>query len=306
MVTAYAGIAIFADVLLVIFKMIYYILESTFRLFCPVEEKSVSGEVVLITGTGHGIGKELALKYAALGAKVVCWDMNEKSNKETAEEIKTISGASVWTYKCDVTDRDEVFRVAENVRKDVGDVTILVNNAGIMPCHTLLDHTPDEIRKVFDVNVIAHFWMMQAFLPSMIEKNHGHVVALSSMAGITGIPNLVPYSGSKFAVRGLMEAMNVELRESMAPKQSNIKFTCIYPYMVDTGLCKKPKFRFPNLLALVPPKDAAAEIIKSQRRNVQEASIPSIFLHVNNIFRNFPDKAALAIRDFLDSGVEAD
>ncbi|XP_012260064.2 short-chain dehydrogenase/reductase family 16C member 6-like isoform X2 [Athalia rosae] len=307
MVTAYAGIAVFADVVLLIFKMLYYVVESIFWLIFPVEEKNVSGEVVLITGAGHGIGRELALQYATLGAKVVCWDLNENGNKETAEEIKKINEtASVYTYRCDVTNREEVIRVAAEVQRDVGDVTILVNNAGIMPCHTLMDHTPEEIRKTFDVNVIAHFWMLQTFLPSMIKKNHGHVVALSSMAGIAGLPNLVPYCGSKFAVRGIMEAIHLELRDAMLPKQLNIKFTCIYPYMVDTGLCKKPKMRFPTLFSLVPPKTAAAEIVKAQRRNVQEASIPSVFFHINNIFRNFPDKVPLLVRDFLDSGVEAD
>lgn len=81
-----------------------------------------------------------------------------------------------------------------------------------MPSHDFLQHTENEIRKIFDINVIAHFWMFQAFLPSMIENNTGHVVALSSMAGIMGFQNLVPYCGSKFAVHGLMEAMSEELR----------------------------------------------------------------------------------------------
>ncbi|XP_015518483.2 epidermal retinol dehydrogenase 2 isoform X1 [Neodiprion pinetum] len=307
MVTAYAGIAIFADIFLFLVKVTYFIVEGTFRIFFPVEEKSVAGEIVLITGAGHGIGRELALQYASLGAKIVCWDLNEKSNNETAEEIKRANVASaVYTYKCDVTNREEVFRVSENVRKEVGDVTILVNNAGIMPCRTLLDHTPEEIRKIFDVNVIAHFWTLQAFLPSMIEKNHGHVVALSSMAGISGLPNLVPYCGSKFAVRGLMEATALELRDLMATKEMNIKFTCVFPYMVDTGLCKKPKVRFPSIMSLLPPKVAATEIVRAQRRNIPEASIPGIFFHVNNVARNFPTKVGLLLRDFLDSGVEAD
>jgi NADP-dependent 3-hydroxy acid dehydrogenase YdfG len=76
----------------------------------------------------------------------------------------------------------------------------------------MLQHTEGEIRKTIEINVIAHFWMFQAFLPTMIEHNRGHIVALSSMAGIMGFQNLVPYCGSKFAVRGIMEAMSEELR----------------------------------------------------------------------------------------------
>jgi short-subunit dehydrogenase len=91
--------------------------------------------------------------------------------------------------------------------------------------------------------------MLEAFLPSMIQKNNGHVVALSSMAGVMGLRNLVPYCGSKFAVRGLMEALNEELREDA--RQMEVKFTTIFPFIVDTGLCKKPHTRYKHTLLLV-------------------------------------------------------
>jgi len=305
MVKAYNGALILADVLLLILKILYYICESVYKFFVPPEEKSVVGEIVLITGTGHGIGKELALRYASLGATVVCWDVNQEANEETVNEIKKTGVTTVHAYQCDVSNREHVFNVAERVKKEVGDVTILVNNAGIMPCHAFLDHTADEIRRIFDINVLAHFWMLQAFLPSMIEKNHGHIVALSSLAGIGGIPNLVPYCASKFAVRGLMESISEELRISSKGK-SLIKFTTIYPYMVDTGLCKKPKVKFPNALPLVSPGQAASQIIHTQRRNYREKSVPPYFLSLNAITRLFPDEAIYCLVDFFDSGVEAD
>lgn len=64
-----------------------------------------------------------------------------------------------FMHRCDVSNREQVLSVAERVKKEIGDVTILVNNAGIMPCHAFLDHTNDEIRKIFDINVLAHFWV---------------------------------------------------------------------------------------------------------------------------------------------------
>ncbi|XP_029166761.1 short-chain dehydrogenase/reductase family 16C member 6-like [Nylanderia fulva] len=306
MVKAYNGALVLADVLLLILKILYYICESVYRFFIPAEEKSVVGEIVLITGTGHGIGRELALRYASLGATVVCWDLNEVSNQETLNQIKKAGGATAaYAYQCDVSKREEVLSVAERVKKEVGDVTILVNNAGIMPCHAFLDHTSDEISRIFNINVLAHFWMLQAFLPSMIEKNYGHVVALSSLAGIGGLPNLVPYCASKFAVRGLMESISEELRISSKGK-SLIKFTTIYPYMVDTGLCKNPKIRFPNAMPLVSPGKAASEIILAQRRGYRERSVPAIWLTLSVMLRNFPDHALYSMIDFFDSGVEAD
>ena len=105
-----------------------------------------------------------------------------------------------------------MLETGDKVLKEVGDVTILVNNAGIMPQHEVLKHSEMEVRKIYEINTIAHYWMFQAFLPKMMEKNHGHIVALSSIAGVVGLNNLVPYCGSKFAVRGSMEALSEELR----------------------------------------------------------------------------------------------
>lgn len=305
MVKAYNGALILADILVLILKILYYFCESIYKFFAPAVEKSVAGEIVLITGTGHGIGKELALRYASLGATVVCWDVNQQTNEETVSEIKKMGNTVAYAYKCDVSKREEIFSVAERVKREIGDVTILVNNAGIMPCHTFLDHTTDEIRRIFDINVLAHFWMLQAFLPSMMEKNHGHIVALSSIAGIGGLPNLVPYCASKFAVRGLMESLSEELR-ILTKGKSLIKFTTIYPYMVDTGLCKKPKIRFENAFSLVSPREAASQIIHLQRRNEREKTVPSYWLPVITTLRIFPDSILRVIIDFCGSGVEAE
>lgn len=117
-------------------------------------------------------------------------------------------------FSVDVTNREKIIETGNKVMTEVGNVTILVNNAGIMPQHEFLKHSEKEIRLIFEINVLAHFWMFQTFLPKMIENNKGHIVGISSMAGILGSRNLVPYCGSKFAVRGLQEAMSEELRTS--------------------------------------------------------------------------------------------
>ncbi|XP_015602719.1 short-chain dehydrogenase/reductase family 16C member 6 [Cephus cinctus] len=305
MVKAYDGALILADTLLLFIKIFYSIIEGIYRLVVPVQEKSVVGEIVLVTGAGHGIGRELAIKYASLGATVVCWDINQDGNEDTVKEIKKLGAASAHGYKCDVSNRDDVVTVAAQVQKEVGNVTILVNNAGIMPCRTFFDYTPAEIRRIFDINVLAHFWTLQAFLPNMINNNHGHVVALSSIAGIVGLENLVPYCGSKFAVRGLMDALIEEVRIKNGPN-CNVKFTTIYPYMVDTGLCKKPKMRFPSLMSLVSPQEAVSQIVSAQRRDLKEISIPVIWIYVASVLGMMPNKAQRLVQDFFDSGVEAE
>jgi len=138
----------------------------------------------------------------------------------------------------------------------------------------------------------------------MIQNNRGHVVGISSMAGVMGLPNLVPYCGSKFAVRGLMEAISEELRHDA--RKIDVKFTTICPFVVETGLCKKPRTRFPFLLNFVPVKKAATAIISAQRRNYSIASIPHYLLYCINLSRLLPLKAAQYINDFMDSGVDSD
>jgi len=301
-VQIYNILLIIIDYIVVHLKFFYYVFEHIFLLIFPKEE-DVRGEIVLITGSAHGIGKQTALKYASLGATVVCWDINDKLNKETVKEIQS-QGGTAHHYVCDVMNRENILQVAEKVKKDIGSVTILVNNAGIMPCHTLVQHTETEIRKMFEINVMAHFWLIQTFLPDMITNNHGHIIALSSCAGIFGLRNLVPYCAAKFAVRGLMQALQEEIR--CDPRNLNIKFTTIYPYMVDTGLCKRPKIGFPNLMRLVTPTEAAEAIVKAQRRGIEEITIPRHFLYLDRCCRMFPRKANNVLFDFVEAYVDSD
>lgn len=293
-----------SEFLLVFTRILLELLRTALQALWPQNLKDISGEIVLITGTGHGIGRELALHYAAWGSTVVCVDINEKGNAETLKRGQRINTGALHSYICDVSNREEVLKLADKVRKEVGAVSVLVNNVGIMPTHPLEQHTPDEIRRVFDINVLSQFWTLEAFLPHMKAQGRGHIIALSSIAGIVGLANLVPYCATKFAVRGLMEALMEELRDS--PYKETIKTTTIYPYMTDTGLCKHPKVKFPTLLGLLNPKDVAKYIVEAHRLDMKESTIPRSLLHINNWCRLLPDHCGLLLKDYIDSGVESD
>ncbi|KAH8420296.1 hypothetical protein KR009_008824, partial [Drosophila setifemur] len=299
----YNIVLLVVDIVMLLVKFFLAIVESFVGLFRPPPQEEVSGKVVLITGTGHGMGKQMALQYAQLGATVLCWDVNEQTNNQTVKEIKQ-KGGKAFGYVCNVTKREELIDLAQKVRKEHGFISVLVNNAGIMPCHPLLEHTENEIRLMYEINVISHFWMIQSFLPDMVERNEGSIVALSSCAGLFGLPNLVPYCGTKFAVRGLMASLTEELR--LKNPNNNVKLTTIFPYMIDTGLCKNPRYRFPNLFKLIAPDVAAASIIEAQRQGLEEASIPRHFVGVEKIGRLIPRKAMRLVNDFLDTGVDSD
>uniref|UniRef100_A0A336LVA3 Short-chain dehydrogenase/reductase 3 n=1 Tax=Culicoides sonorensis TaxID=179676 RepID=A0A336LVA3_CULSO len=300
----YALLVLIAECLVFVVKFNYEILAAIYRLIIRPELKDLTGETVLITGAGHGIGKELAHLYNAQGCKVVCLDINEKNNAQTVKELNSRRPRSAFQYKCDVSNRDEVLAVAKKIQMEVGDVTVLVNNAGIMPTHPIEQHTSEEIRKIMDINVMAHFWMLEAFLPSMYEKKRGHIIALASIAGVVGLTNLVPYCASKFAVRGMMEALQTEIRDTKPDCDINTTIVC--PYMVDTGLCKKPKVRFPSLLGLLQPKEVAEQIVLAHRKNLKEFTIPRHLMYLNHFLRPLPYKCAIVFKEFMDSGVESD
>ncbi|XP_050669807.1 epidermal retinol dehydrogenase 2-like [Leptidea sinapis] len=246
----------------------------------------------------------MAIRFAALGATVVCVDINDTSNEETVKMIQARK-QKAFKYRCDVTERSAVMQLAERVRKEVGDVAVLVNNAGMMPCNPVLQQTEQEITLMNKLNINANIWMIQAFLPVMVQRNYGHIVAMSSMAGLQGIKNLVPYCGSKYAVKGIMDSLAVELRSD--PRDlSGIKLTTIFPYIINTGLCKKPRIRFKNLMKVVEPGEAADIIINAMRREYTEISIPQDLHYLNRyIYRLLPLEAGCTWMDFIDAGVDA-
>ncbi|KAL7004704.1 hypothetical protein EMMF5_005718 [Cystobasidiomycetes sp. EMM_F5] len=96
----------------------------------------------------------------------------------------------VCFYKCDIADKAEIRHVAKRVRNEIGSPTMLINNAGIVAGRSLLELSEDEIERTFNVNVLAAFWLIKAFLPKMVEKKHGHIVNVSSLAGNIGCAGL--------------------------------------------------------------------------------------------------------------------
>ncbi|XP_012229122.2 short-chain dehydrogenase/reductase family 16C member 6-like [Linepithema humile] len=301
----YDSMLLLAEIFALFFKIPYYICKGVYKLFAPVKRKSVADEIVLVTGAGHGIGKELAIGYALLGATVICWDINEETNEQTKNEIKEMGKDSVYAYRCDITDREEVSRVAEKVKKEVGDITILINNAGVATIKTCLNHSNDEITRIINVNFIAHYWTLRAFLPSMIEKNHGHIVAVSSLLALVTSMYTTVYSPTKSAVRILMNSLSEELRLSSKGK-SLIKFTTIFPALVFNALPFKPIMRFPSLIPSLSPKQAASLIIDAQRQNCREKSLPSHFLLLLTLMGYLPNKVQQRLKDFVGMSAEPD
>ncbi|NWV26373.1 RDHE2 dehydrogenase, partial [Origma solitaria] len=286
----------FLETLKVIVLLVYYLLESLVFLVVPRRKKNVSGEIVLITGAGSGIGRLLSLKFASLGATVVLWDINEEGLNDTVKLARENGAGRVHSYICDCSKRQDVYRVADQVKKEVGDVSILINNAGIVIGKRFLDSPDSLLEKTMDVNAVAHFWTYKAFLPAMIASNHGHLVSIASAAGLYGINRLSDYCASKFAAVGFAESIDMEMR---ALRKAGVKTTIVCPFFINTGMFDGAKTKWPHLLPILDPEYVAERIISAVRQNQEILMIPRI-IYVLWFFKSFlPVKAAVLLLDYF-------
>ncbi|XP_044160506.1 17-beta-hydroxysteroid dehydrogenase 13-like [Bufo gargarizans] len=230
---------IILEYITLIFIAIFSYLEALIKLFIPVKRKSVSGDIVLITGSGHGIGRLTALEFAKLQSVLVLWDINKDGIEETAEQCRKL-GAKAFTYVVDCSKKNEIYAAAEKVKTTIGDVDILINNAGVVFGVEFLDLQDHQIEKTFEVNILAHFWITKSFLPAMLKKNQGHIATVASVCGHLGLTYLVDYCASKFGAVGFHESMTLELASL---GKEGIKTTCLCPVFVNTGFVHDPSTR---------------------------------------------------------------
>lgn len=248
----------FLETIRVLLLSIWYNVESFIYFFVPKKKKNIAGEVVLITGAGSGIGRLMAQEFAARSTVLVLWDINQEGMKETARLAKSNGASRVHYYICDCSDKNEVYRVADQVKREVGDVSILVNNAGIVTGKKFMDAPDSLIEKTMDVNIMAHFWTYKAFLPAMIANNHGHLVSIASSAGLIGVNGLADYCASKFAAVGFAESVGLEL---LATGKDGVKTTIVCPYFINTGMFDGCQTKWPKLLPILNPDYVAKKII---------------------------------------------
>ncbi|XP_012150956.1 estradiol 17-beta-dehydrogenase 11 [Megachile rotundata] len=244
------------DLLLFTGMALVYISEALILTLIPrrYRAKSIKGEVALVTGGAGGIGRLIAMKLAKLGAHVVIWDINRTGLEDTVQEIRR-SGGKCWSYYCDITNRNEVYRIAKTVQIEVGPVTLLINNAGYVYGKTLMDLPDDEIERTYNVNILSHYWITKAFMRDMMKNNHGHIVTVASVAGLLGTYNCTDYSATKFAAIGYHESLFTELK---AHGYDGIHATLVCPYFINTGMFHGVK---PRLMPMLEPDYVAEEVV---------------------------------------------
>jgi meso-butanediol dehydrogenase / (S,S)-butanediol dehydrogenase / diacetyl reductase len=186
--------------------------------------------VALVTGAGRGIGRGIALRLASDGLAVAVNDVNSENATAVSKEIEAAGGHSV-AVPADVTDRDAVFDMVARTADSLGGLDVMVANAGIAQVKTLLEVTPADLRRIFEVNVFGVVYCMQAAADRFIAQGRGgKIISAASIAGHSGYGYLGHYSATKFAVRALTQAAAREL----APHQITVNAYC--PGIVGTDM----------------------------------------------------------------------
>ncbi|MEV0338336.1 SDR family oxidoreductase [Nocardia sp. NPDC050713] len=171
------------------------------------------GKSCLITGAASGLGRGTAHAVAAKGASLILTDIDAAGLQRTAEELRA-TGATVHLAEAlDVSDHTAVVALAAKVHEKIGSVDIVMNVAGIATWGTVDRLTHDQWRRTIDIDLMGPIHVIEEFLPPMIEAGRGgHLVNVSSAAGLFGLPWHAPYSASKFGLRGVSEVLRFDLR----------------------------------------------------------------------------------------------
>jgi NAD(P)-dependent dehydrogenase (short-subunit alcohol dehydrogenase family) len=228
--------------------------------------------VVLVTGASSGIGRDIALRFSEMGAKVALLARRKPLLDELAHEIES-HGGSVLVLPADVTKRAEVHDAVERTLKDFGRIDVLVNSAGIMTSDRVEAMKPRDLERMMAVNLFGTLHAMQAVLPSMRKAGSGNIVNIGSLAGRRGMTPLGGYAASKFALVGLTEALRVELF------RSGVKVSLVMPGVIDTQLGRtksadEPRPGLAQAMTAMPVRWVTWAVIAAVMLGLAEVDVP--------------------------------
>ncbi len=232
--------------------------------------ESLKGKNALITGAGRGIGRAIAIALANEGVNVGLLSRTEKELQSVAKEVKAANVKTAIAI-ADISSLPSVNEAVKSIQKELGDIDILINNAGIASFGKFLELEPAEWEAQVKVNLFGTYYVTRAVLPKMIERKTGDIINVSSTSGLRGNALTSAYSASKFGVMGLTESLMYEVRKQ------NIRVTSLTPSTVVTDLARDANLINNNEDKLMHPEDFAELIIAQLKLNrrvfVKEASI---------------------------------
>lgn len=245
--------------------------------------ENLRGRVAAITGAGSGIGRALAVELAGAGAHLALSDVDEVGLAETVTRAEGL-GVKVTSARVDVADRDAVHAWAEQVVADHGQVNLVFNNAGVALGATVEGMSYDDLEWLMGINFWGVVHGTKAFLPHLQASGEGHVVNISSVFGLLGIPSQSAYNAAKFAVRGFTDALRMELEIDPC----GVSATIVHPGGIKTNIAKNARMddsvtkladdpeearREFEKLFMTTPEKAARQIVAAVRKDKRRALI---------------------------------
>lgn len=255
--------------------------------------------VVAITGAGSGIGRALAVESAKRGADLALSDVNEAGLKETAAQCEK-AGAKVHTQIVNVAERDAVEAWCDAIVKHFGKVHVIINNAGVALNADVAHTEYEDFEWLMGINFWGVVYGTKTFLPQIRKNDWGHIVNISSLFGLLGIPNQSAYNAAKFAVRGFTESLQCEMRVS----GENIGVSCVHPGGIKTNIANAARFshststrsqdadqlkkEFNEKLARTTPEQAANIILKGIENNQERVLVGMDAVALDRMQRMMP------------------
>ena len=228
--------------------------------------------MVVITGASSGIGKASAIKFAKKNAKVVLVARRKEKLLQVEKEILQYTDYTL-VCQCDVSNKSQVKEMSDTVLDTFGRIDVLINNAGFVIYGKVSELTIEEIESQMETNYFGMIYCTKNFLPYMIEQGEGHIVNVASVGASLGVPGVVSYCATKFAMLGFSEGLKHEL------SGTGIDLTVVSPIMVDTPLFDHPSFenfsRRSTIVVLSPEKVANA-VLRAAKSSKLEIVVPSI------------------------------
>lgn len=228
--------------------------------------QTLKGKKALITGGSRGIGRAIALELAKEGVELGIIARSENSLESIRKELTEL-GAKFSTVPADVANETEVQQAVRKIESELGSIDILINNAGIRAYGPFLELSTETWKELMETNLMGMVYVTKAVLPSMIEKNKGDIVNISSMSGLKATVGASAYSATKFAVIGMSEGLMQEVR------RNNIRVSVLTPSLVETDLVRENGERDPE--RFTQPEDVAeyiTSILKLEQRSFIKTS----------------------------------